>query len=207
MANRADHSRVQDAKRVRVIVFCDERDRAESLRQALLEWGGVVVGELTTSCDFSAEVALRQPDIILVDADVPTRQMLGSLERISRDHPLPVVLFTQSSDVETTRCAIRVGVSAYVVGSMSLSRLPGVIDVAIVRFDEHQALLAEIEETKLRLADRCDIDRAKTMLMMRRKLSEPDAYGQLRRIAMDRQLRIGDVARSLLVDHRSEVPG
>lgn len=183
---------------MRVMLVDDDRDRSALLRQALRESGNEVVGELSTTSDLLTAVAHLQPDVVLIDVDAPSRDTLESLGQIARDRPRPIVLFAAKSDTETIRRAMRAGVSAYVVDGMAASRLKSVIEVAIARFDEHQALRRELEETKNRLADRRDIDRAKGVLMQRRKLSENDAYELLRKMAMDRNLRLGDAARALL---------
>lgn len=183
---------------MRVMLVDDDRHRMILLRQALLDGGNEVVAQLATSDDLLAAVSRHQPDVILIDVDAPSRDTLESLGQISRDRPRPIVVFATHSDADTARRAMRAGVSAYVVDGMAPSRLKSVIDVAIARFDEHQALRRELEETKMRLADRRDVDRAKGMLMQRRKLSETEAYEQLRKMAMDRNLKIGDAARSLL---------
>jgi len=183
---------------MRVMLVDDDSRRMTLLRQALVDGGNEVVAQLATTDDLLTSVTRHHPDIILIDVDAPSRDTLESLGQISRDRPRPVVLFAMRSDVETTRRAMRAGVSAYVVDGMAPSRLKSVIDVAIARFEEREALRRELEETKMRLADRRDVDRAKGMLMQRRKLSETEAYEQLRKMAMDRNLKIGEAARSLL---------
>ncbi|MEC9363733.1 ANTAR domain-containing response regulator [Sinimarinibacterium flocculans] len=183
---------------MRVMLVDDDQHRVVLLRQALIDGGNAVVAQLTTSDDLLTAVAHHQPDVVLIDVDAPTRDTLESLGQIARDRPRPIVLFAKHGDAETARRAMRAGISAYVVDGMPESRLKSVIDVAIARFDEHQALRRELEETKMRLADRRDVDRAKGMLMQRRKITESEAYEQLRKMAMDRNLRIGDAARSLL---------
>jgi response regulator NasT len=176
----------------------DDCGRMALLRQELLLGGNEVVAQLSPDDDLLQAVDNCHPDVILIEVDSPSRDTLESLGQITRDRPRPIVLFTQHSDANTARRAMRAGVSAYVVDGMTPTRLKAVIDVAIARFDEHQALRHELEETKSRLADRRDVDRAKGVLMQRRKLSETQAYELLRKMAMDRNVKIGDAARSLL---------
>lgn len=183
---------------MRVMLVDDDYGRMALLRQALLASGNEVVAQLAPADDLLQAVADCQPDLILIDVDSPARDTLESLGQISRDRPRPIVIFASQSDAETARRAMRAGVSAYVVDGMAASRLKSVIDVAIARFDEHQELRRELAETKTRLADRRDVDRAKGILMQRRKLSENDAYELLRKMAMDRNVKIGEAARALL---------
>ncbi len=183
---------------MRVMLVDDDDGRRALLQQALAAEGHQVIAVLATRDDLLAAVARAQPDIILIDVDAPSRDTLESLGQISRDRPRPVVVFAAHSDAETTRRALRAGVSAYVVDGLAATRLKSVIDVAIARFDDYQRLHRELEETRGKLADRRDVDRAKGLLMQRRGLQEEQAYELLRKLAMDRNLKIGDAARTLI---------
>ena len=65
------------------------------------------------------------------------------------------------------------------------------LDIAVARF-------RELRRLRRALADRPVVEQAKACLMTRDGLSEPAAFGWLRRRAMERRVRIGDVARSVL---------
>ena len=124
-----------------------------------------VVGTSTSTSDLAAAVKRHQPDVILIDVEVPGRDTLESLSQVTRDRPRPIVLFASHSDPQTIRKALQAGVTAYVVDGLSPERLRPILDVAIARFEEFQALRNELEETKSKLADRRDIEKAKGLLM------------------------------------------
>ena len=88
--------------------------------------------------------------------------------------------------------------AAYVVEGLSPERVRPVIEVAILRFRAHQALRRELEEARASLAERKLIDAAKLRLMQQAKLSEPEAYKRLRRMAMERRIRLIDLAAEIL---------
>ena len=56
----------------------------------------------------------------------------------------------------------------------------------------------ELAEARTALADRRTIDKAKSILMDSRDLSEPDAYALLRTTAMNQGRRIVEVAEALI---------
>jgi response regulator NasT len=85
-----------------------------------------------------------------------------------------------------------------VVDGLSRHRIKPVMDVAIARFREFQALQSELTEVKSKLADRKFIDKAKGLLIEKYKMSEEEAYGALRKMAMNRNQRIVDVARNVI---------
>ena len=107
-------------------------------------------------------------------------------------------MFSSKRDTQTIRKAIKAGVSAYVVDGLSAKRLQPIIDVAIARFEEFQALRSERDEATRKLADRKVLDRAKGVLMKARGMSEDEAYAALRRLAMDRKQPIAQVAAQVL---------
>ncbi|MDB5988294.1 MAG: hypothetical protein JWR16_3347 [Nevskia sp.] len=184
--------------KLRVMLVDDDRSRLEMVEQALHVDGHQVVAKLGTDADLSAAVIACQPQIIFIDVDAPGRDTLESLGQLNREHPRPIVLFAARSDAETIRRAVHAGVSAYVVDGLQPNRISSVIEVAIARFEMHQALQKDLEQARSRLADQRDIQRAKGIIMKRRQLDENEAFVVLRKMAMDRKQRLGDFARVVL---------
>lgn len=196
--------RINAEPRVRVMLVDDDRCRLARLHEALDDAGNEVVAWLGSGDDLLFAVEHHQPDVILIDVNSPSRDTLESLNRITRERPRPILLFSDQGDKETIRRAIQAGVSAYVVDGLVASRLKALIEVAIAQFEVQSTLQREVDEAKARLTDRDDIDRAKQVLMRRLGMSESAAYERLRRLAMDRKLKLGDVARVVLAVSSSE---
>ena len=94
--------------------------------------------------------------------------------------------------------AIAAGVSAYIVAGLRAERVKPVLDVALARFRREQKLLDELSDTRRQLADRKLVERAKGVLMARSGLTEEQAYQKLRSMAMNRKLKLGEVAQRVL---------
>lgn len=180
----------------KVMLVDSDPERSGSLERALLEAGCQHVIKVGQSNGLLDAVRQHQPDIIIIDMQSPDRDTLESLRNINQEMPKPIVFFAAHSDYATTRAAISAGVSAYIVDGLAGSRLKSILEVAIARFQEHQKLRTELEDYKLRLQDRKDVDKAKGILMQHRNLSEEEAYQLLRKMAMDRNLKIGEAARN-----------
>lgn len=176
----------------------DAPARRSILAETLGEAGHRVVGHYSTATPLDEAVSRHRPDLVILDLDAPGRDMLESLDQLNRENPHPIVLFASRSDAETTRRAVHAGVSAYVVAGLHPARLAPIMEMAIARFEQDRALRQELERIQGRMDDQRDIDRAKQLLMERRQLRETQAFHLLRKVAMDRKQRIGDVARQLI---------
>lgn len=183
---------------MKVLLVDADDERAAHLRRALHAAGYRVVGLIASAQALVESVKRLRPDVIIIDMASPDRDTLESMRFLSRDDPSPIVMFAERSDPETIRQAIRAGVSAYVVDRVSAERLKGIMQVAITRFEESQALRRELEDAKSKLADRRDVDRAKGLLMSHHGMNEDDAYKALRKLAMDRNVTIGEISRHLV---------
>jgi response regulator NasT len=107
-------------------------------------------------------------------------------------------MFTEESNSEMASSAIKSGVNAYIVDGLEENRVQPIIDVAIARFREFQALKDELDATRNQLSERKAVEKAKGLLMQRKNISEDEAYQSLRKMAMDKNKRIVDVAESVI---------
>jgi response regulator NasT len=172
--------------------------RSAILEQALSDAGHRVVARVEPGRNLAREVQDSQPDIIIIDMEAPGRDTLEQMREIGRDQPKPIILFSNKRDGDYIRQAVQAGVSAYVVDGLSRERIMPIVEVAMARFREFEALRSELQETRNQLADRKVIDKAKGVLMQRKGLTEDAAYQLLRKAAMDRNMRVAEVARTLL---------
>lgn len=179
---------------LRVLLVDETFERAALLKHALQESGCKIIAHVSASADLPGLVAELQPDLILLDMESPNRDTFEHLCIISRDRPRPIVMFTHDNNSDKIRAAMRAGVSAYVVDGLKSERLKPIMDVAIARFEEFHAMRQELEKAENQLAERKVLDRAKGILMKQRNWSEDEAYQALRKMAMDRGLRLSEVA-------------
>jgi two-component system, response regulator / RNA-binding antiterminator len=138
------------------------------------------------------------PDVIIIDLQNPSRDVLEQMFQVSRIVRRPIAMFVDQSDRATIEKAIDAGVSAYIVDGLKRERVRAILDMTISRFGAFERLRAELEETKSALKERKLIEKAKGILMKSRGLDEEAAYALLRRTAMSKGKRIGDIADSLL---------
>ena len=180
------------------VMLVDDDTRTAFVTQAVLGTGHEVMAHLCADEDLLSAVRRLEPDLVLVDVDRPAPQVLEHCAAITRQLPRPIVFFARNADADAITEAMRAGVTTYIVDGLSEIRLRSILDVALARFREHQKLRDELEEMRTRLADRRDVERAKSMLSRLRKIDEAAAYTLLRRSAMARRITIGEAARTML---------
>lgn len=172
--------------------------RGNALRIGLLEAGYDLVASLPADMFLPERIAQLQPDLIIIDAESDARDVLEHIVVSSRDERRPFVLFTEDDAPSSMEAAMAAGVSAYIVAGLQAARIKPVLDVALARFRQEQKLLDELADTRHKLAERKVIERAKGLLMAHQDLSEEQAYQKLRSMAMNKKLKLVDIAQRIL---------
>jgi response regulator NasT len=183
---------------LKALLIRGDREGSEQLRASLLEAGHDVVGEATIDDDLLKRVEATQADLLVIDNDSPGNTLLSQIRELESHTPLPVVLFTGEHDPEVIQQAVCAGVNAYIVDGGEQHRLATIVDVAVARFRETDRLRRELQDTRASLVERKTVERAKGILMKQRGFDEPQAYHALRKMAMDKNLRIGQVAENVI---------
>jgi response regulator NasT len=175
-----------------------EAERSRTLRIGLLQAGYNIVAVLPIDTFLPDRLAQIQPDMIIVDAQSQARDTLEHVVMATRDARRPIVLFTEDNDTTHVRAAIAAGVTAYVVAGLEPDRVKPVLEVALARFEHEEVLRQELAQARSQLAERKVIDRAKGLLMQRHQIGEPDAYARIRKAAMDKGLKMADIAQRIV---------
>lgn len=185
-------------KQLSVLLIDDNLARAEIVQAGLRDAGYVLLERLDGTVDLAAKVGTLKPDVIVVSIDSPSRDAIEDLRRVTEQQPRPIAMFADHSDPATIAAGMEAGVCAYVVKGLAKDRVQSVVDVAVAHFNRYHSMREELDRARLSLVERKTVDRAKGLLMEQKGLSEEAAYKLLRKLAMDQNKRIGEVAQDLL---------
>ncbi len=183
---------------MRVLLVEELPDRAEEVREGLVRAGHEVVGAIDSPLELLKAIERTRPDVIVIDTDSPTRDAIEHLCVVSQHSPRPIVMFSSDDRSDSIREAVRAGVSAYVVDGLDPARVRSIIEVAVARFESFQKMREDLAEANEKLEERKFVERAKGILMRSRSLSEDEAYHALRKLAMSKKQRVGEVAQQLI---------
>ena len=185
-------------KKLNVTIVDDDSGRSIILERALKDAGYAVLAILSSKDNLLIHIEKEQPDMIIVDLDSPSRDSLESMRIVTQHNPKPIVMFTNDTVDSMISEAINAGVSAYVVDGFNEKRIKPIMDVAIARFREFQALRDELNKTRNSLEERITLDKAKGIIMDQRNCNEEEAYKTLRKLSMENNKRMVEVAEQII---------
>jgi two-component system, response regulator / RNA-binding antiterminator len=181
------------------IVIVDESPiRAAILEDGLREAGFAQVVRIEETTNLLARVYALDPDVILIDLENPSRDVLEQMFQVSRIVKRPIAMFVDQSDTASIQASVDAGVSAYIVDGLKKERVKNILDLCISRFNAFSRLQDELDRTKTALEERKVIDRAKGILMKAKNLTEEEAYTLLRKTAMNEKKKIVEIAQSVI---------
>lgn len=183
---------------LKILVVEPDKIRAREIIDALKDGGWSDVLVIATATALERTLKQHNPDIVLIDLANPDRDTLEHISLVSSARSRPVAMFVDHTDEIMTQAAISAGLSAYVVNGLQKDRIKPVLETAIARFRMVAKMQSELDAAKQALTDRKTIDRAKGLLMRARKISEDEAYGLMRKTAMDQGRKVIDVALALV---------
>ncbi|RKG31185.1 ANTAR domain-containing response regulator [Acinetobacter tianfuensis] len=181
--------------KLKIALIDDDVDRASFIKTSLIEHDFEVTACLMIDHLNHMDLQSLQADVILLDMDHPHRDII---ENCVHQFDLPTVLFTKNTHKDTIKNAIEAGVTAYIVDGIDPIKLESILEISIEQFKKHKKLLKDLNETKGKLADRKDIEKAKVMLMQIHHIQEEQAFALLRKNAMSQRITMGDMARRLI---------
>jgi two-component system, response regulator / RNA-binding antiterminator len=147
---------------------------------------------------FLSLVKESRPHVIIFDLDSPSDALIDDLLKLNRLLPLPVILFSSDASSEMIEKIIKADVSSLIIGGINGYSLKNIVHIALVQFKQNSALKEALEEARSQLEDRKQIDRAKAILIKTQNFNENDAYHTLRKLAMDRNITLGEMARNVI---------
>lgn len=179
------------------ILLIEDETADQLLEKILVAKGYSVINTAKSEANIQSLVANNDTDIIIFNIDSP-KKYFQDIHYLNRNNPLPMIIFATDDTPDTIDQIIKAGVSAYVVNGLEIGRIDSIINIAVARFKEQQQLKIELEKTKSKLEERKLIDRAKGILIKTRGFTEDDAYHTLRKLAMDRNIAIGEMAKNVI---------
>jgi two-component system, response regulator PdtaR len=135
--------------RLRVLIVDDQESIRELLRRQLQKIGHLVIGTASNGLEAVELTEALQPDVVLMDIEMPEMDGLEATKKILDKFPRPVVLLTSHEDPEMVRLASKAGAGAYLLKPPSAEEIERTMIIASARFAdlmELRRLNSELKE-------------------------------------------------------------
>ncbi|WP_455206309.1 ANTAR domain-containing response regulator [Kaarinaea lacus] len=174
-------------------------DQDDSFKRAFADLGYEVSNKLHNVSAIDSYLKLNKNiQHVVVNMQMPSDAVFEGLASVMGKHAVPVVVFTKSSTRKFAEVAAAIGLSAYIVDGFVPGRVKHIMDLAKARFHEIYTIKSELEKTRTSLAERKIIEKAKGILMRRRTIDEEAAFQMMRKMAMDKNQKLAEVAKNII---------
>ena len=182
----------------RALILTEEPASPEPLRLGLLAAGYSVIDEITEPQRLLKRASAIEPDIVVIATQTPSQALFDALRVLYDNAPCTVAVYTSDGSEASIELAAACGVQAWETGGLAGERLPAQLTAARARFKLLRETREALDEASSKLEERKLIDRAKGILMQSRRMSEHEAYSALRKLAMEKKLKMGAIAEQII---------
>jgi response regulator NasT len=143
------------------------------------------------------------PDLIIMDIKMPKLNGLKASKIIGSKLHTPILLLTAYSQQEFIEKAKQPNIVGYLVKPISEARLIPAVEIALKQADYQNNLREKAENVNKELQNRKIIERAKGLLMTHLQASEEAAYKKLRKMSMDHQVSLDQIAENVIIKYQT----
>jgi response regulator NasT len=190
--------RVRTPEDRQVLLVDDNPDRAEGMARMVQEQGFALAERVDSLSGMCRRVGERPGAVLVIGRDAVDRALLDTLSALERSARGPVVLFTEDARSESIHAAVAAGVDSYVVVGVNGSRVRAAIELASANHGSARQLKQQLDEARSALEERKLVEKAKGIVMKRKRLGEAEAHAFLRQRAMQRGERMARVAATII---------
>ena len=183
---------------LKIMIVEESSSSSSMLYDTLIKEGYDSLVRIDDQKDIFKQASDARIDMLIINVTEADTSMLTQIKYINDVYPVPVVIFAEKGDDDIIHTAVQAGVSAFIVDGLSEGRIKPILNVALARFTNYSKLREELAKTKESLANRKVIEKAKGLIMKQKQCTEDEAYNSLRKIAMDKNQKLSDVANSVV---------
>lgn len=189
---------MQQNRSISVFIAEDEPITLVGLSIMVEEIGHRVIGEANDGPGAIDGIISTDPDLIIMDIDLPVIDGLSVLEEVYRIKPIPSIIITGYREHSFIDKANALGAFGYLQKPVDSSELNAMIKIAISRFEELGELKKNLDDVKTSLAERKIIEKAKGIVMEQLGYKEPQAMKYLQLKSRQQNKKIFLIAREII---------
>lgn len=187
-----------ETKKLKVFIAEDEAVILTSFKLMVKEMGYSIAGSAANGKDALEKIQETEPDLILMDINLPEKDGLSVLEEVNRNKVIPSIIVSGEFSGGLVDRANEVGVFGYLLKPIDEKQLEVTIKVALRRFEEFKEMSDKHENLNMALKERKLVERAKGILMDRFGVKESEAMKQMQKKSRDKNKKLAVIAREII---------
>jgi response regulator NasT len=185
------------ARSLRILFADDEPEVRDYFQEMLTKLGH----QVTLAPDGRQLVELARqarPDVVITDIMMPDMDGIQAAQEVNREQEVPVILVSAHHDKQLLARLSDEPVMAYLIKPIKEADVQTALAVAMLRFEQFQALRREARDLRQALEDRKLLERAKGAVMKRNGVDEQEAFRRMKKMASDNNRKLVDIAKSIV---------
>ncbi|MDA8213308.1 MAG: response regulator [Clostridia bacterium] len=183
-----------------VIADSDSRSR-KKIRDIVQKQGCIVVGEAKDGLAALTQIRSTQPDLVILDAQLPIMDGMEVAKIIEENRISPVILISAYSQIDIIEKIKDSWVFAYLIKPVSEGNLVAAMELAMAKYEKVIELEQQIDRLKETLATRKLVDKAKGLLMKKLGFSEAEAFRYIQQQSMKKRVTKKAIAEAIILSH------
>ncbi|MHB1663995.1 MAG: ANTAR domain-containing response regulator [bacterium] len=193
---------------IKVLVVDDLKERREELKSILSFFTSDL--NIFEADNGAAAVVMSEnikPDIIFMDIKMPNMNGIEACKKIMDIYPVPVIFLTAGQkEIDNYDNYLKFleqikqsGAFSYITKPAKKSEVLAQTIIAIENFKNLHNIKKENEYLKKYIEDRKALNKAKSIIMEKDKITEKEALKRLQKLSMNSGVSIGDIARAVIL--------
>jgi len=183
----------------RIVVVDADTVWRKNLKAMLSKYGYWVVGEAGDGVSALKMVRSRQPDLLVIDAQLQGIDGFKVAKIVHEDKLAPVIATAESSFQGVMEKAKEAKVFSLLFKPVSENSLLPAIELALTNYQEIAALEKQIKDLQDTIETRKLIERAKGILTETLGLTEAEAFRRMQRQSMNKRVSMRVIAEAVIM--------
>ena len=182
---------------INALVVDGNINRRAATQRVLGRLGYCVVDQGASLAEIDLAALKPGSGVVVIGATRTSSDLIDQVRAFRTRLNVPILILSEDADTGHINDAVNAGVNAYVVIGVNGNRIKAGIDLARANHKAMRELEQEAAAAREALEARKIIEKAKGIVMKSKGLDEAAAYSMLQKTAMQRGLKLIDVARTL----------
>lgn len=183
---------------LRVVLADADTGFRKYIKEKLMNAGHTVVGETSNGRNALRMTFTIQPDLVIMNANLPGRDGLEVAKTLEEHKVAPVIIISEPEKQDELTVALEDWMISYILKPVDETNLFPAIEVCRSMFKKLCRLEEENRKLKHTLETRKFVEKAKSLLIKFNGMTEEQAIKHIQKLSMDKSIPIKMAAKNII---------